>query len=114
MLKARLNYVFGTARIRQWIRADSDCAIVDMASLICGWGCEGSTTACGRAIHMTTADETTFVQRMLRIPRGFEEFDKVSAHIAAHTGAIKQQGSSRSSSKFVFVIIHILITPEHV
>ena len=44
----------------------------------------------------------------------FEEFDKVSAHIAAHTDAIKRQGSSRNLSKFVFVIIQILITPEHV
>ena len=59
-------------------------------------------------------DETTFVQRMLRILRDFEEVDKVSAHIAAHTDAIKHQGSSRNSSKLVFVIIQILITPEHV
>ena len=65
-------------------------------------------------MHMTTDDETTFDQRMLRIPTDFEEFDKVSAHIAAHTDAIQRQGSSRNSSKFVFVIIQILITPEHV
>ena len=78
------------------------------------WDCEVSTTACGRAMHMTTDDETTLLQRMMRIPREFEEFDKVAAHILAHTDAIKQQGSSRNSSKFVIVIIQILITPEHV
>ena len=65
-------------------------------------------------MHMTTDDETKLLQRMLRILREFEEFDKVAAHIAAHTDAIKRQGSSRNSSKFVFVIIQILITPEHV
>ena len=51
-------------------------------------------------------DEPTVVQRMLRILREFQIFDKVAAHIAAHTEAIKHQGSPRNSLKFVFVIIY--------